>query len=411
MLKTLARNVAPEPEAWIPIESLESLPELEELLNPRYLVDSGQSRAIRVDKDGKGYVYSGQQNLSPASELSSPSAKTHSRRKWMSKKRTLILKKRARIQRMIVLTLIAAIVVSVFAVAAKSDKGVALSSSPSTSYFVPTAVPVLVEGESKTLLTVASTLKEFQQEQNLEGMVAMSSFFDRASYSYKRSLPSLEFRYKKSGQINIDGEVKNFEGTQLTVGEVLDSYDVNVDSNDIVNPTRETLLNGVDAISITKVSTSTRVEDEAIPFTVEKINDATLTKGTTKIQRKGVNGTQQVTYTQNVDSNGSVISEVKSNVTVIKNPVNQIVHVGTKQPQYESGKASFYSTASGTCAHKTLPKGTIVTVTNTASGKSTTCRVADRGPFVKGRVIDLSKDVFSQIGSLSTGVISVTLSW
>jgi rare lipoprotein A len=90
----------------------------------------------------------------------------------------------------------------------------------------------------------------------------------------------------------------------------------------------------------------------------------------------------------------------------------------------ETGKASFYAdkhtsekTASGelyspelkTAAHRTLPLGSKIKVTNVDNGKSVDVTVNDRGPFVKGRIVDLSKSAFSSIGSLSSGVISVQL--
>lgn len=82
----------------------------------------------------------------------------------------------------------------------------------------------------------------------------------------------------------------------------------------------------------------------------------------------------------------------------------------------EEGKASYYRAAYHAddpwiCAHKTLAKGTSVTVTAVSSGKSITCRVGDRGPYVEGRVIDLSEHAFSQLAPTSSGVISVRLSW
>jgi rare lipoprotein A len=84
----------------------------------------------------------------------------------------------------------------------------------------------------------------------------------------------------------------------------------------------------------------------------------------------------------------------------------------TSEPNAQSGKASWYEAAPpGTCAHRTLPMGTIVTVTATASGKSVNCRVADRGPYVNGWIIDLSKDTFSALAPLDAGVISVRLTW
>lgn len=90
----------------------------------------------------------------------------------------------------------------------------------------------------------------------------------------------------------------------------------------------------------------------------------------------------------------------------------------------ESGKASYYAmkyqfrkTASGevfnqmalTAAHRTLPFGTKVRVTNIKNNQSVTVRINDRGPFVRGRVIDLSRAAFSEIGNLNSGVIDVHL--
>lgn len=77
----------------------------------------------------------------------------------------------------------------------------------------------------------------------------------------------------------------------------------------------------------------------------------------------------------------------------------------------ESGKASWYDHEPGICAHKTLPFGTVVTVTATASGRSTTCTVGDRGPFIDGWVIDLHPEQFEQLAPRSTGVIAVRLDW
>ena len=90
----------------------------------------------------------------------------------------------------------------------------------------------------------------------------------------------------------------------------------------------------------------------------------------------------------------------------------------------ESGKASYYAlkfqskkTASGelydnakkTAAHMKLPFGTKVKVTNTNNGKSVIVKINDRGPFVKNRIIDLSRSAFVRIANLDAGVIDVTI--
>nr|WP_245555195.1 septal ring lytic transglycosylase RlpA family protein [Ahrensia kielensis] len=81
----------------------------------------------------------------------------------------------------------------------------------------------------------------------------------------------------------------------------------------------------------------------------------------------------------------------------------------------QCGKASWYAlhsrTASGemmnpaklTAAHKTLPFGTKLKVTNRNNGKSVIVRINDRGPFIKGRIVDLSKAAASQIGMIKSG--------
>ncbi|NNN20078.1 MAG: septal ring lytic transglycosylase RlpA family lipoprotein [Acidimicrobiaceae bacterium] len=76
-----------------------------------------------------------------------------------------------------------------------------------------------------------------------------------------------------------------------------------------------------------------------------------------------------------------------------------------------SGQASWYGAPSGTCANTWLPFGTLVKVTNLADGASTTCRVEDRGPYVGGRILDLSEGSFSQIANAGTGVINITMQW
>ncbi|ASU86248.1 septal ring lytic transglycosylase RlpA family protein [Nocardiopsis gilva YIM 90087] len=84
-----------------------------------------------------------------------------------------------------------------------------------------------------------------------------------------------------------------------------------------------------------------------------------------------------------------------------------------------SCQASMYSdpqpTASGetfdpsamTAAHKSLPMGTMVKVTNPSNGKSVTVRINDRGPYVAGRCLDLSTASFTSIASSSQGVVNV----
>lgn len=66
-----------------------------------------------------------------------------------------------------------------------------------------------------------------------------------------------------------------------------------------------------------------------------------------------------------------------------------------------------FNTGAFTAAHRTLPFGTRVRVVNQTTGRSVVVRINDRGPFVRGRVIDLSKAAARAIGV--SGVARVTL--
>ena len=75
----------------------------------------------------------------------------------------------------------------------------------------------------------------------------------------------------------------------------------------------------------------------------------------------------------------------------------------------ETGLASYYGgRGSGmTCARRTRPMGSIVTVSY--SGHSIQCRVNDRGPFIRGRIIDLSMSAARALGMMRSGIIRVSV--
>ncbi len=93
-----------------------------------------------------------------------------------------------------------------------------------------------------------------------------------------------------------------------------------------------------------------------------------------------------------------------------------------QKQKHQHGKASFYSkkatgarTASGarihhdslTCAHRFYPFGTLLKVTNLNNGKSVVVKVIDRGPFGRGRIIDLSWAAANEIDMISQGIATV----
>ena len=110
---------------------------------------------------------------------------------------------------------------------------------------------------------------------------------------------------------------------------------------------------------------------------------------------------------------------------ILHSSFKNILHssfISAQEPQ--KGKASYYSkratgarTSSGerlhhdslTCAHRTHPFGTMLKVTNIQNGRSVVVKVTDRGPFGRGRIIDLSYRAARELGMLSQGVAMVTV--
>jgi len=124
---------------------------------------------------------------------------------------------------------------------------------------------------------------------------------------------------------------------------------------------------------------------------------------------------------------------MKTKIFVIIIVLGAILTAGCTYPTYSRkgtdgrvlyGKASFYGkkfhgrkTANGekfnmyalTAAHKTLPFGTVCKVTNLANQKSVTIRINDRGPFVRGRILDLSYKAADVIDGVRQGVMNVKI--
>lgn len=108
-----------------------------------------------------------------------------------------------------------------------------------------------------------------------------------------------------------------------------------------------------------------------------------------------------------------------------RTPTRDTVQTGTNRPFEEEGESSWYGgngdgfagkpTASGelfrpsalTCAHRTLPLGSTIEVENLLTGKRVLLRVNDRGPFARGRILDVSRKAAKELGFLGQGTARV----
>jgi G5 domain/Lytic transglycolase len=192
----------------------------------------------------------------------------------------------------------------------------------------------------------------------------------------------------------------------------------------------------VERVEVTRVT-----EERAIPVPKELHDDPALPRGETRVTSDGSPGRERVVF-EITRRNGRIVAKRQISTEVITPASPRVVFVGrgggrgapaddeeiplklriaqgdfdgggrpAVRGQQEGG-ASWYRYKAGTCAHRTLPKGTVVKVTNLKTGQSANCRVADRGPFIRGRIIDLDHSVFLAIAeSPGQGVVQVRIEW
>ena len=254
--------------------------------------------------------------------------------------------------------------------------------------------------------------------------------------------------------------------TVRTVQDLLDKYFADsVDADDEVTPSRDTVLKDGDTIHLVRLNSEEKTEKVAIDYKTETRKDDAIYEGETRVVTKGEKGEKTIVKKVST-TDGKVTGEEVVKEEVTKEPVTEIVAKGTKkrpaeEPESEEPKsedvskasgdapkqsrkkrsesapqggkavsgvrscgASFYGngdgtdggpTASGerfnthayTAAHKSLPFGTRVRVTNKANGRSVVVRINDRGPYVGGRCLDLSYAAMKSIGGVSSGVARV----
>ena len=112
----------------------------------------------------------------------------------------------------------------------------------------------------------------------------------------------------------------------------------------------------------------------------------------------------QAASSQNRESN---VAEIENNQPLL---ITRRRKKRRKAGKCSSQIASYYGSKTQlTAAHKTLPFGTRVKVTNKRNGRSVIVRINDRGPFIRCRVIDVSRKAAKALGMISSGIAPVTL--
>ena len=207
-----------------------------------------------------------------------------------------------------------------------------------------------------------------------------------------------------------DGRTRDVVTNADEVGELLDSLGITLRGEDRVEPRPRTDLRQGLRVTVVRVTRREVAEQQPIPYVTEVRKSNELMLGVKRVERAGVAGVLRRIYEATME-NGKEVGRTLLRTETVRKPVAQVIVEGTRPPHTESGVASWYHRSGMVAAHKSLPFGTQVKVTNTANGRSVVVVINDRGPYVAGRIIDLSDDAFAQLASLGAGTVSVRIAW
>ena len=280
-----------------------------------------------------------------------------------------------------------------------------------------------VDGVTKTVWTTAQSVCQALAFLNLDA--ADSKYSTSRSTGIGREGLTLSIATAKDVTLTVAGQPSQLT-IAGTVGDALAKLGVTPDADDKVTPGVEVALSDGLQITYVNVEQKTRTEVVSVDFGKSEVKSDSMYSGDKKVTTKGVAGQNTESWTDTYED-GVLVNSVKTDTVVDQAPVDQVTTVGTKKRPSSnlspaSGstcKASYYwqgqMTANGerfnpsdfTAAHKTLPFGTRVKVTNLSNSQTTVVRINDRGPYIAGRCLDLSKAAMQAIGGTSAGVITV----
>lgn len=223
--------------------------------------------------------------------------------------------------------------------------------------------------------------------------------------------PNMSIFINRPANIMISADGQSIKKTTFakTVSDALIENKITLSHLDEIEPGLETRLSDNMDIKVTRINYEETTNEEDIDFSEIKQLDGKVDWGTKDISQEGERGTRETTYKIHYE-NGAEVSRVKLSSKITKQPVTQIVKIGTKLKigKTDSGIASWYNANENECAHRTFPPGTWLRVTNTANGKQTYVRVAGYGPQAgTGKLIDLDNKAFQKIAPLGQGTAKV----
>ncbi len=272
--------------------------------------------------------------------------------------------------------------------------------------------PILVEenGISQTALAFNETVAEFLKRNQIE--IKKEDFI--FPEEYKTIFPGMKLIIRRAipVEIFVDNQEWPIKTLSQKVKQVLEEEKIILNQLDKIEPQLDQPIFSGMKIKVTRINKGGIKVEEKIDFKVIEEKNDELDWRKRKIKQKGEQGIREVIY-EVTYLNGKEKERQKISSMIVKEPVPEIVEVGTKIKvgSVKKGLASWYSfTGEMACASRLFSKGTWLRVTNLQNKKQVIVVVNDYGPIREtGKIIDLDKVAFEKLASLSQGIIEVKI--
>lgn len=231
-----------------------------------------------------------------------------------------------------------------------------------------------VDGKEREYWTTATNVGDALKELGIRnsGDAVLSASRSKA---IGRDGLDLEMSTPKDIKLVVGGKRTTATVTARTVQEALREAEVRFDSDDRIKPGAKTVVKDGMTIRVDEMDARSTQRTEAVPFRTIVKKDASLTVGTTKVEREGVAGERRSTYRDTV-KNGKVVSSERTSSKITKQPVHKVVIEGTKakpapKPAPTSTPKSSTPKSSSSSSSSSTPKSASSSSSSTPKSTST----------------------------------------
>lgn len=218
-----------------------------------------------------------------------------------------------------------------------------------------------VDGKEREYWTTATNVGDALKELGIRnsGDAVLSASRSKA---IGRDGLDIEMSTPKDIKLVVGGKRTTATVTARTVQEALREAEVRFDSDDRIKPGAKTVVKDGMTIRVDEMDARSTQRTEAVPFRTIVKKDASLTVGTTKVEREGVAGERRSTYRDTV-KNGKVVSSDRTSSKITRQPVHKVVVEGTKakpapKPAPTSTPKSSTPKSSSSSSSSSTPKST-----------------------------------------------------